>query len=447
MKKNLFRVMVSVAILLSAIGAFGQCKDQIWPENKAKAEECLALYGDDFKSGKYKEAKSPLLWLIKNAPKVNRQIYIDAADLYDKAATAEADPAKKQIMIDSMLIMYDLRIASCGEEANVLNRKANASFKHNYKNKEKLPGLLELFDKVFEMNGNNVSDATLTTYMDLTDLNAKYVKNLSCDQVMARYDKLMLIIDAKVKLALEKNKPADVEKLKGYKTRIEDTMIKSVTALGCATCDFVKKNMEPKWRQNPTDLGMAKKMFGFMLADKCTDEPLWLELGDIMIDGGEKDFGLMKNVAIKHIGKGNMTRAEALMKEASALAKEPQDKSEALMILGSMESKKGNKMGARDLFRQANAADAKNLEALSKIGDMYFNSFDDCKKLKSQAEDRLVYIAAFDIYARAKDNQGMAKSKAQFPSKDEIFDLNWKSGETKRVECWIQTDVVLRTRD
>lgn len=447
MKKNISHNLVTVVVLFYAFGALGQCKTPEWPENKAKAEESLAIYGDAFKQGHYKDAKSPLLWLIKNAPKVNRQIYIDAADMYDKAATAETDPAKKQIMIDSMLLMYDLRIASCGEEANVLNRKANASFKHNYKNKEKLPGLLELFDKVFEINGNNVSDATLPTYMNLTDLNAKYLKNLSVDQVLQRYDKLMLVIGSKSKLALEKNKPADVEKLNGYKTQIDETMVKSVTALGGVNCDFVKKNMEPKFRLNPKDLGLAKKMFGFMLADKCTDDPLWLELGDAMIDGGEKDFGLMKNVAIKHIGKGNMARAEVLMKEASTLAKEPHDKSEALEILGSMESKKGNKIGARDLFRQANAADPKNLEALSKIGDLYFNSSDDCKKLKSKAEDRLVFLAAFDMYVRAKDNQGMAKSKAQFPGKEEIFELNWKSGETKRVECWIQVDVSLRTRD
>ncbi len=446
MKKIVIGSLLMASLLLAGLGVHAQCSTPIWPEDKTKAEECLAIYGDAFKAGNHKEAKSPLLWLISNAPKVNRQIYIDAADMYDKAATAEKDATKKQMLIDSMLIMYDLRIKSCGEEASVLNRKANASFKHNYKNRDKLPGLLEMFDKVFEVNGNNVSDATLTTYMNITELNAKYVKNLSCDQVMQRYDKLVAVIDAKIKVALEKNKPADVEKLKGNRTQIEDTMIKTVTALGCATCDFVKKNMEPKYRLTK-DLGMAKKMFGFMLADKCTDDPLWLELGDVMIDAGEKDFGLMKNVAIKHIGKGNMARAEALMKEASGLAKEPQDKSDALMILGSLEVKKGNKMGARDLFRQANAADPKNMEALSKIGDLYYNSFDDCKKLKSKAEDRLVYLAAFDMYARAKDNQGLAKAKSQFPGKEEIFELNWKAGETKHVECWIQMDVVIRTRD
>ena len=447
MKKILIRCALVASILFNADGVFAQCKTPIWPEDRAKAEEYLAIYGDAVKEGNIKVAKGPLLWLINNAPKVNSKIYIDAVDVYDKLASSETDPAKKQVLVDSMLLMFDLRIKSCGEEASVMNRKANASFKYNYKNKEKLPGLLEMFDKVFEISGNNVTDATLSTYMNLTDLNAKYVKNLSCEQVLQRYDKLILVIDAKTKVALEKSKADQVEKYKGTKTQIDDTMIKTVTGLGCANCEFVKKNMEPKFRQNPKDLDMAKKMFVFMTADKCFEDPFWLELGDLLVDNGEKDFGLIKNLAIKHISNGRLDRGEALMKVGLTAAKDAKEKSGALMILGSLEVKKGLKVGARDLFSQANAADATNLEALSKIGDLYMNSFDDCKKLKSEAEDRLIYLAAFDMYARAKDNAGMAKAKVQFPGREEIFVLSWAKGETKHIDCWVGGDVVIRTRD
>lgn len=447
MKTNLLKNTLLLALLLASVNAFAQCKTPEWPTDRAKAEECLAIYGDAFKAGDMKTAKSPLLWLLNNAPKVNRQIYIDAADLYDKAATAEKDPAKKQVLIDSMLLMYDLRIASCGEEASVLNRKVNASFKHNYKNKEKLPLLLQDFDKVFEMNGNNVSDASLTTYMNLVDLNSKYVKNLTCEQVLQRYDKLIVIIDAKTKVAMEKNKPADVEKLKGYKSQIDDTMIKTVTDLKCANCDFVKKNMEPKFNQNKT-LDMAKKMFVFMTADKCTDDPLWLQLADYMIDNDPAtDFSIIKNAAIKHLANGNTTRGEELIKKAEPLAKEPKDKSAIYEIQGGLAVKEGNKPAARDFFLKSNAADPTNLDALSKVAQLYMNSFDDCKKLKSKAEDRLIYLAAFDMYARAKDNAGMARAKAQFPGKEEIFELNWKAGDVKPVECWIGGSVSIRTRD
>jgi hypothetical protein len=446
MKTRVFKNTLWVALVLAGFGALAQCKTPDFGPDRPKAEECLAIYGDAFKAGNMTEAKSPLLWLIRNAPKVNRQIYIDGADMYDKFATTEKDPAKKQVLIDSMLIMYDLRIASCGEEAAVLNRKANASFKHNYKNKEKLPALLTDFDKVFEMNGNNVSDATLTTYMNLTSLNAKYVKNISCEQVLQRYDKLVVIIDAKIKVAMEKNKPADVEKLKGYKTQIDDLMISTVTDLKCVNCDFVKKNMEPKFREKK-DLDMAKKMFVFMTADKCTDDPLWLELADFKIDNNDRDFAVVKNAAIKHITNGNMPRAEELIKIAEPLAKEQKEKADIYEIQAGLAVKNGNKVLARDLYFKANAADPTNLDALSKVATLYMNSSSDCNKLKSKAEDRLIYLAAFDMYARAKDNAGMARAKAQFPGKEEIFELNWKAGESKAIDCWIGGSVVLRTRD
>jgi tetratricopeptide (TPR) repeat protein len=446
MKSVLKSILVALMVVQSVI-IYAQCKEPDFGQDRAKAETNVAIYGDALREGKYNVARGPLVWLLINAPKLSTKIYIDAADIYDKLATAEKDVVKKQVLVDSMLLMYDLRIKSCGEEANVLNRKANASFKYNYKDKNKLPELLALYDKVYELNGNNVTDPTLSSYMNVVDLNAKYVKNLNCEQVLQRYDKIIVVIDAKVKVALEKNKPDQVEKLKGTKTGIDDTMIKTVTGLGCANCDFVKKNMEPKWRPNTNDMEMAKKMFVFMTADKCFDEPLWLELADKLIDNGEEDFGLMKNAAIKHIAKGNLERAEFIVKKASTLAKEPKDKSEALMILGSMEAKKGNKIGARDQFLKANAADPTNLEALSKVGDLYMNSVDDCKKLKSKAEDRLVYLAAFDMYARAKDNGGMARAKAQFPGKEEIFELNWKAGETKSIDCWVGGSVSIRTRD
>jgi hypothetical protein len=448
MKSSAFKsVAFSIVLLMTVSRSFGQCKEPDFGADRPKAETCVAIYGDALRESKYKEARGPLVWLLNNSPKLSTKIYIDAADIYDKLATAEKDPALKQVLVDSMLLMYDLRIKSCGEEANVLNRKANASFKYNYKDKNKLPELLELYDKVFELNGNNVTDPSLTSYMNVVDLNAKYVKNINCDQVLQRYDKIIAVIDVKTKVALEKNKADQAEKLKGNKTQIDDIMIKTVTSLGCATCDFVKKNMEPKFRQTK-DIDLAKKMFAFMTNDKCTDDPLWLELGEFKITvGGERDFALIKNIAIKYITAGNLAKGEELVNMARPLAKEPKEKGDILEILAGLELKKGNKVGARDLYLQANAADASNLDPLSKIATLYMNSFDDCKGLKSKAEDRLIFLAAFDMYARAKDNAGMAKAKAQFPSVEEIFEMTWSKGETKRVGCWINTDVVLRTRD
>jgi hypothetical protein len=58
-----------------------------------------------------------------------------------------------------------------------------------------------------------------------------------------------------------------------------------------------------------------------------------------------------------------------------------------------------------------------------------------------------VYLAAYDMYQRAGDAKGMARAKEQFPSKEEIFLINWSVGDTQRVSCWINETVTIRTRD
>ncbi len=442
MKMKMLTSALAISVLtLAGNLAFAQCKEYKWPDDKAKAEESVAIYGDAMKQGNYRGATSAWSWMLSNAPNWNTKLYIDGAEIYDKLAEKETDPAKKQVLIDSLMLIYDLRIKSCGEEASVLNRKAGALFKHSVKNKDKSAELLALYDKVFEMNGNNVSDPSLLNYMNVVKANSVFHKSLTDEQILQRYDKIMLAIDAKTKIALEKGKPADADKLKGYKDSIDAILVSLVKV----DCPFVKKNLEPKFKQNPTDIALAKKIFGFMLNGKCTDDPLWLEAGEA-IHKVEKDFGLAKNIGLRYLSTDNTAKAEDYLKEALSLAKDQTDKSEILIYLGGIESKKGNKIGARDLFRQSLAANPANKDGYEKIGDLYSNSMNDCSKKVSMAEDRLVYIAAFEMYQRAGNNQKMANAKSQFPSVTEIFELSWKEGESKKIECWIGESVVLKTR-
>lgn len=435
-------LMLAGALLMFANSAWSQCKEFKWPADKAKAEEQLAIYGDAMKQGNFRGAVPGIQWFLTNAPDWNTKLYIDGTDVYNKLAGAEKDPAKKQSLVDSLMWLYDQRIKICGDEVNVLNRKAIYAALYNGGKKETTGAVLEMLDRVFEISNGNVLDNNLDSYFKIVYANFTLLKNLNEEQVLARYDKLMSILDQKIKVAQEKNKPEDVAKYKKFKANADDQLVKMVKV----DCAFVKKNMEPKFRQNPEDVALAKRIFTFMLNDKCTDDPLWLEAGEA-IHKVEKDYGLAKNLAVKYISVGNYNKAEELLKEALTLTNDGAQKSETLIYLGSVQAKAGAKSAARELFRQAVAADPSNKEGYEKIGDLYSSSFDDCAKKESMAQDRLIYIAAYEMYARAGNNQKMAQAKAQFPSKEDIFLLNWKTGEEKTTGCWIGESVSLRTRD
>jgi Flp pilus assembly protein TadD, contains TPR repeats len=190
---------------------------------------------------------------------------------------------------------------------------------------------------------------------------------------------------------------------------------------------------------------LAKKIFQFMLNDKCTDDPLWVEAAEL-VHKTTPDFGLAKVLGAKYLQNKAYDKAEVLLNEAATLGTSVQDKSEVEILLGDLENQKGNKTAAREHYRKAAAIDPSNKDGYEKIGDLYYFSFSDCKKGVSLAEDRLVYIAAYEMYAKAGNQQKMAQARGQFPSVTELFEQNWKEGEQKKISCWVGETVALRTR-
>jgi tetratricopeptide (TPR) repeat protein len=438
-----------VLIALTTTSAFSQCKELKWPENKPKAEECVAIFGDAVRQQNFRAATSSIQWMLVNAPNWNTKLYVDAATAYDGLAGKETDAAKKKILVDSLMIIYDMRIKNCGDEINVLNRKAGSNYKYNVNSKEKSEELLTMFDRVFEISGNNVNDNNLEAYMSVVFANfikqkalPEAQKTLKEEQILSRYDKLSGVIDVKMKKALLENKSGDVEKYKNIKANVDDKLSKMVVI----NCAFVKKNYEPRFKQNPTDIVLAKKIFQYMLNDKCTDDPLWLQATEV-VHKATPDFGLAKVLGAKYLQTKNFEKALPLLNEALTLAKTPAEKADINILLGDNENQKGAKASARDYYRKALVADPSNKEGYEKIGDLYYFSFQECSKKQSLAEDRLVYIAAYDMYAKSGNQEKTRSARGQFPSVTELFELNWKEGETKKIDkCWVGETVTLRTR-
>src|SRR5215204_5578444 len=120
-------------IILAPKISFAQCKEA-WPADgtlRAKAQECKVLYEDALKTGPIKSAEVPLNWLLANVPQLHTSIYILGAEVFDKLAAQEEDVARKKVYVDSLMIVYDMRIKNCGEEASVTNRKALSFVKYN----------------------------------------------------------------------------------------------------------------------------------------------------------------------------------------------------------------------------------------------------------------------------------------------------------------------------
>jgi tetratricopeptide (TPR) repeat protein len=448
MKNSILTGVLSVLLTISSVVAYSQCTTVVWPEDgaqKAKAEESKVLYEDAIRSGQYKDLKSavvPYTWMLTTVPNHHISLYIQGAELFDKLATLEKDPARKKVYVDSLMIVYDLRMKTCGDEANVLNRKSLSFAKFNAN--EKPDESIKILDNAIEKNGNNISDGAIVPYMQILAIHRAKVKPSFTDEdVLARFDKLNAILDGKIQDAQSKGKPVD--KYHTMRTQIEELLPKTGVKIDC---DFVKKSIEPKYRKNPKDLDLAKKIFSYMLQGKCTDDPLWLEVAEQIHTGGEKNCGLAKNLGKIYMAKENFDKGAQYLKEAQELCTDATDKGEILMLRGQLEAVRGSKSNARDLYRQAGSADPSLQKTVyERIGDLYITSFDACAQKKSKVDDRAVFLVAYDYYQRAGDSKKMAQAKDNFPSKEEIFTEGVEAGSSKAVGCWIGETTTIRTRD
>lgn len=424
-----------IVILLLLIGTSGivqsQCNDWKWPEDKAAAEEKNVLYTDALRNSNFKAAKGPHQWLLQNAPDLNTAIYINGDKIYKGLMDEASDETQKQMYFDSLIMMYDMRVKYCGEEKDVIIRKAYETYRQNVKKKSELKNILDLFDKAYELNGNELDYYVILPYMSVVVYNVQYLQNLSEEEILDRYDKIMGVIDHN----LSKGKNAD--RFNDYKTKVDGLLVKVVTV----DCDFVRNNLGPKFNENPDDLKLAKKVFGFMLNGKCTDDPMWLEAGK-RIQSKEPGFGLAKNIGLKLKGSNN-AEAEKFFREAISLTEDPTEKADMYIQIGTMKSGSS----AREMYRKAIAADPNKKEAYGAIGYLYYQSFNDCAEKSDIVKDRAVFLAAYEKFAQAGNSQMMNASKEQFPSKEEVFTYNYTSGNQISVGCWINETTTIKTRD
>ncbi len=408
-----------------------------WPEDKKTAEEKVVLYTDYKKQGNFQAAVEPLSWLLDNAPDLNSSIYINGADIYEELASKETDAAKRKEYVEKTLEMYDKRMQYFGEEAEVLNRKASAAIKLLFKDKNEYGRLEEIFSKALEANDANFAYYNIFPYM--TVAKEQYEKGeLTEDEVISIYDKLNEVIDKNVE---SNSKFAD--KYKEQADKVDALFIQTINV----DCDFIASKLVPKMKENPEDTDIAKKVIALSLASECTDQDYFTDAAIATFEK-EPNAGLAKTIGERMMRNEDYDEATQFLNKAAELSNSDDQKAEIYLGMANIALKQEQRGMARDYaLKAAQASDAVDAKAYGLIGNMYMNSYEQCKGGQDVVDDRAVFIAAYEMYKKAGNSDGMRNAKEQFPSKEEVFTYNKKVGEQIKVGCWINESVAIQTRD
>jgi len=430
-----------------------------WPDNKSLAEEKNVLYTDYLKQGDCLSSLEHHSWLLENVPNLHVSIYQNGIKIYQCLIKSETDPVKKEEYISKALEVFDSRIEFFGREAYVLNRKSTFAYSNYRSEKSMYESLYNLFSKAYELNGNDIGNGNLVAFMDIIRKYKLTSKTISDDEVLKNYDMISKIISYKIS-----NEPKNIDRLKRY----QDNIDKLLTATITVDCNFVENTLGPKLMEismlndeivetnyddtapvsvySPEAVNLAKKIFQLSITGKCTSSDIALEAAKIMLSS-EPDFAIAKFIAGREQLNKNYDVSLNFYDKAIEVTQDNNQKAEIYFNKAQLHMVIGNKEKSRKNAKLSISSNPNNPNAYKLIGNLYMTSYEDCKESKSRVEDRLVFIAAYNMFKKGGLISQANQAREQFPSMEELFNENLEIGQTMNVGCWIKENVVLNKRN
>jgi len=410
------RILISLALLIGVQAiTFGQ-EGWNWPEDpdkKAIAIEKNALYSDMLTAERYEAAKAPLDWLLKETPDLNPSIYIQGVKVYENLAETTTGQQQENIQ-DSVVLLYDLRMKYFNDIENVTNRKAAGAYEVWKERKDKYKDLYEIEKEAIEMLGAKSFYYNTIYYMDAARRYKLTGGPLTDIDIIEIYDQLQDILDEMLSNGESEQK---IQKARDF---IEKLFNSAVTI----NCDLIDQKLYPKFIEDGKKLEDAESIVKFALAGGCTNSDSFLGAAKV-VQKNSPEFGLARMIALRSKANENLSDAKKYFEQALKYTEDNIKKADVHIELADIASKMGDKSQARTYAYDALNEDPSRTEAYALIGDLYLNSFTQCKGGNDVVKDRAVYIAAYKMYQKSGDATRMKVAKEQFPSNEDIFNYDY----------------------
>ncbi len=434
--------------LMTSQMAFAQgdnCEDGwCWGSDVGTAKEKWTLFSDGITLKDYKTSENSLAWLLENTPNLNKALYIKAVNLYEDMLDAEEENGNDAAVIakyqDKILALYDQRIEYFGEAADVLERKGKKAYFYlkDREDPEKWNKMYVLYDKVFENNKNETSGSN-STFLMLSAVNLKVRKEMTEQEVLAVYDRISEVLDYNI----VNKKGSQQERWENIQDKIDGLLGKAVTI----NCDFVRENMGDAINNKPDDIKASKRALKYMINGKCTDDPLFLKAAE-NIYTVEPTPGLAATIGKIYQSNKEYDKAMEWKEKAIELAADnPEEQGKLYFELAQILSVQGKKSSAREkAYKAVEMDNSLTSSAYTLIGDLYFNSANDCSSSGDPVKAKANYMAAYDMYQKAGNSSRMSQAMQGFPTAAEIHMVGKKEGESVSVDCWIGGSTTVRKR-
>ncbi len=451
MKKLIFTLSAIFAFATAATAQvdFNDPKWASWGEDAQEREKNMlsnSFLREALDNKDYDEATKHYNDLIVNAPTASVAIYQRGAILYKNKINRAKSLAEKNALVDSLLMVYDLRLEHFGSdpkqgEVYILDLKARDVAQYKPRDREAMREAYLLALKSADASAQGMKPDLAYHYF--TNLNQDYqMDEVMAEDVLEAYDWLSPLFDSLIGDDLK------------YSEGFQNTFASS----DAASCENLEVIFSKKFEQSPDDADLLTRMVGIMGRKDCTTSAFYVTIA-------EKLYSIQPNAAsamgLAAIFQNNGEYDKATQYLTDALAAETDDEARETLLgrLALIQMAAGNMNKAADFAKQAIAIsdddDHDNGIALFILAQAYASSASSCEGFDAQA----IYWVAYDTIGQALSSFSSAEqsyiepSKAMqssyrsfFPSAEEAFFQELKEGDTYRVNCGLARGVNTHVR-
>lgn len=460
MKKMKNWMKASLLVLLLGAAGTTQAQAQItanceqkWGPDSVKTIQNISVYREFFKQKNYASALEAWMYVFQNAPCSREQTHVDGVAMYKTFIAATKDAKRKQELVDTLMLIYDVRAANFEKSAgSALGRKGVDML--NFR-PEPNTAVLKTFEQAIELGGNESESFVLSYYFKVA-LKEFSGGGLTKEQVISIYEKLSKIADYNIATSLqllkedESNTSAkqNLDRFTESKQSLDGDLAGNIIK----DCDEIISLFEGKFKADKTNKDLRDLIYSLLLSKGCSDKDLFMEVATAKYNEAP-NARLAHILARKLQQSDNVAKAADFYQKAIEGAENDSIKAQYNYDFATLYSSNKQFAKARQLAQEAARLQPRWGKPLIFIGDLYAASYSQCG---SGIEAQAVYWAAVDKYQRAKSIDGSVAEEANtkinkyasyFPLKENLFFAGISPGSSYSVGCWIGESTTVRSSD
>ena len=172
-----------------------QCLDLMYGCDTVQTNNNLSNYTEYYKQKSFKDAYEPWKWLIENAPKRTKNLYLHGPKILKGLIESTNNEQEKQKLIDFLISVYDNRLKNYpGKEGYVLALKGKDMYKYRSGTTEELNQCRSVLQNSFEIDGLNSTATTINYYFNVS-LKLFQKQELNKQDLMTLFSDVSEVVD------------------------------------------------------------------------------------------------------------------------------------------------------------------------------------------------------------------------------------------------------------